>query len=248
MTKFKNVERIKIFGLLVFLLVAGVGGLVYDKFFSKEMITTTNTSIKQRNFDESMIEFNDSYKKALLSTDAAVNDAREKNDAISAARASWLIWKDVVKIFIAKQPKEYKHTADWGASLVKIAEMLELVNEDLVRNDFAAADKKMKEVGRLVGAINKENNIKTFDNVAFQYYEILSRMVVVKNRAEAIKHLPELKLKFLELKSLQPGEAYEKTFSAMEKAMSGIENSTDKTFPSYQPRLLPAFRDLYLQS
>jgi len=201
---------------------------------------------EHKSFDLSLSEFSHIHRAGLIVTSEAIHDNGKKEDAKIAGVKIWNSWKLIVRDFASAQPENFKRTENWTVNLEKISKMLELANEDMIRADFVGAEKKMKDANRLLGDMRFENNISNPDDVFFAVYESVKKITEAKNRADAIKHLPALKLKFIECKNFDYSPEYQKALSDVEKAISDIENSTNKTFPSYQPKLMIVFRKLFL--
>jgi len=201
-------------------------------------IISTDTS-----FDGRVRDFNDIYKKTLiaLSSGQKIEAKRNMQNVLN-------LWLEIEKNFLNSKPKEYIITRNWEDK-IKLITKLNTEAADLVKQGkYDEALKKLNEVRIKIKQLREENRVKNISNNFLSLSDEVDKISKIEKRTEAIKNLPELKIKFVEAKEFFPNnQEYQKMLVDFAQIISDIENSSDTTFIKNRDRLKPAFMVIYLK-
>lgn len=240
-TLIKNKKAI-IFATVILALTLIIVSIVFIK---KRILQNdlAQVTYKDNSFDGQVRDFNEIYKRTLL----AINN-KQKEEAEKGMREVLVYWLEIEKNFLKNKPREYIITRNWEDKISSITELNNLAKDLVDHGDYEEAFKQLEKVRQKIKQLREENRVKNISNNFLSLSDEVDKISQIESREEAIKLLPELKIKFTETKEFLPTDQEFQTklinFAAI---ISDIENSSDTTYKKNRDRLKPAFLEIYLK-
>lgn len=218
---------------------SGCGKEVVDN----EKINLNSEEEKMLSFEESLSEFNISYKKALLST-----GKEQKEEAEKTTRQSYEAWKRIVKNFSNNKPEEYIQEEDWINKLNELNLLEEEALEDVLAGNLFESHEKLELVRKRIKELRTANGIRNIGDDMLSFHDVMEEVANAETKEKAMEHFTDLKINFTVLKEYNQDDIeYNKAVNELSNVISEIESSVDTTFIRFRDKLKPAFIALYMQ-
>jgi len=197
---------------------------------------------EEKTFDVRVAEFNEAYKKALLST------GQEKaEEALKSSEDANNLWIGIFNDFVNNQPQEYKETTDWVERMKSLSTLIITSNDMVKEGEFKEAHEKLEMVRKKMREIREENNIRNISDDMLTFHDVMEEVAEAETRAEIDDKMVDLKINFTVLKDYNEGdEKYEEKLKKLENVISEVDNSDESTFIEKRDKLKPAFIELYM--
>ncbi len=233
-------QKKKIF-LFLFVLIA-LAGLVCVFCFLKDKKEEIEAPILgvEKTFDEMVLDFNAVYKKALIYT------SEGKQESVAEIEKALALWLEVERKFSSELPREYQKTESWEDKLNNISDLGGRALSFAKEGELEKSYKELESIRRALKNIRLENGISNISDLFLDLNDVIIVVDGAESKRAALESFGGLKMIFTKLKEIKRDENYQKALEEIGDIISGMENSTEKTFPKHQKKLRPAFIKIYL--
>ena len=193
-------------------------------------------------FDARVAEFNEVYKKALLTTGQGKTE-----EAAATAKQADDLWIKIFNDFVNNPPKEYRGTEDWVEKMKGLSSLVMEADEKVGQGDLEEAHEKLETVRKNLKELRAENKIRSISDDMLAFHDVMEEITAMESRAEAEQRMADLKITFTVLKEYNEGDAkYEEMVKKLENVISEVDTSTEENFKEKRDKLKPAFIALYM--
>jgi len=238
MFKINNKQKNVVFWAGILLLVSFLIGFYLIK-------NRQDTEIKPKTykpFNEMVFSFHQIYKEALF-----LVEQQKIDESINAATQALKLWLEIEEGYGKNQPSNYVKTKNWTNELNYISDLQGRAISLIRDKKFLEAHEEFEKIRKKLYEIRRENNIFNISDAFFDLENEVMKIANAKNRQEAMTFMPQLKIYFVELKSFMiENQEYQKTLDEITRAVSELDNSSDKTFYKYKDNLKNVFMKAYL--
>jgi hypothetical protein len=202
----------------------------------------TSVIVKEKTFKQAADEFNVFYKKALL----AARDNKQ-DETQSALLEAFRLWINIEKNFGDQQPSEYIRVIRWKDKINQISDNLGRSLGNAKNHNLTQAYTELKMIKQSLSNIRQEAKISDISDIVLKFGNAVEKIAAAKNKQDASRYFPDLKITFAELKAFFPDNAdYQFQISQISEIISRLENSSEIKFQDNLIKLQIIYDNFYL--